>query len=76
MCQKYLLDLLKSQDIEFDEIFICPHMPDEGCGCRKPKAGLLTRYLASTNIDLQKSAVIGDRKTDMELADEIGVPGI
>ena len=76
MCQKYLLDLLKSQDIEFDEIFICPHMPDDGCDCRKPKAGLLTRYLASTNIDVEKSAVIGDRKTDMELADEIGVPGI
>ncbi|MAD91623.1 MAG: bifunctional histidinol-phosphatase/imidazoleglycerol-phosphate dehydratase [Gammaproteobacteria bacterium] len=76
LCQKYIMDLLNSQGIEFDEIFICPHMPDEDCTCRKPKTGLLTRYLASTNINTKKSAVIGDRATDMEFADEIGIRGI
>lgn len=73
VCQDHVLQLFASQGIEFDEIFICPHLPDEGCECRKPRAGLLTGFLAANDINLQASAVIGDRKTDVELADRIGV---
>jgi imidazoleglycerol-phosphate dehydratase/histidinol-phosphatase len=75
-CQSYVLSIFESQGIIFDEIFICPHSPDEGCECRKPRAGLLTRYLAESNIDLESSAVIGDRETDIQLAEKIGVRGI
>ena len=75
-CHGLMMRLLSSQGIEFDEVFICPHLPDDGCDCRKPLAGLLTRYLAATDIDLEKSAVIGDRLTDMELAERIGVRGM
>ena len=70
------MSLFSSQGIEFDEEFICPHMPGDGCDCRKPRAGLLTRYLAANAIDLEHSAVIGDRETDLELAESIGVRGI
>ncbi len=72
-CQQHLLALLESQGIRFDAVFICPHMPDDGCECRKPRAGLLTAYLAANEIDLTASAVIGDRPTDAELAERIGV---
>jgi imidazoleglycerol-phosphate dehydratase/histidinol-phosphatase len=75
ICQDHMLALFSSQGIRFDEIFICPHLPEDGCECRKPRAGLLTRFLAETNIDLQRSAVIGDRETDMQLAQRIGVSG-
>ena len=68
--------LFASQGIEFDHEFICPHFEADGCGCRKPRTGLLTRYLAATAIDLERSAVIGDRPTDVELAANIGVPGL
>lgn len=74
-CQNHMLALFSSQGISFDEVFVCPHLPDAACECRKPRAGLLTRYLAETNIDLERSAVIGDRDTDMQLADRIGVAG-
>lgn len=70
------LDLFASQGIHFDEIFICPHLPEDSCDCRKPRTGLLTRYLAGNSIDLASSAVIGDRPTDMELAGRIGIEGI
>ena len=70
------MSLFESQGIIFDEIFICPHLPADNCECRKPRTGLLTRYLAAHNIDLEASAVIGDRQTDMELAERIGVSGI
>ena len=70
------MSLFEVQGIIFDEIFICPHLPADNCECRKPRTGLLTRYLAAHNIDLAASAVIGDRQTDMELAERIGVRGI
>lgn len=75
LCQDHVLALFASQGITFDAICICPHLPDEGCECRKPRAGLLTRFLAETDIDLESSAVIGDRATDVELAQRIGVHG-
>lgn len=76
LCQQFVLKLFSSQGIAFDEIFICPHLPDEACECRKPRAGLLTRFLAETDIDLSASAVIGDRQTDLDLAQRIGVRGL
>ena len=70
------MSLFESQGVFFEEVFICPHLPEDGCDCRKPRTGLLTRYLAANNIDLAKSAVIGDRSTDMQLAERIGVRGL
>lgn len=75
LCQEYLLQLFRSQGITFDEVFVCPHRPADGCDCRKPRTGLLTRYLASHTLNLERSAVIGDRETDLELARRIGVDG-
>ncbi|MDH3352212.1 MAG: bifunctional histidinol-phosphatase/imidazoleglycerol-phosphate dehydratase HisB [Gammaproteobacteria bacterium] len=76
VCHAHALGLFTSQGIAFDEIFICPHLPDDNCECRKPRTGLLTRYLAATDIDLAASAVIGDRATDLALAERIGVRGL
>ncbi|MDJ0814023.1 MAG: bifunctional histidinol-phosphatase/imidazoleglycerol-phosphate dehydratase HisB [Woeseiaceae bacterium] len=74
--QDHILALFETQGVQFDEIFICPHLPEDLCECRKPRTGLLTRYLAETTIDLGNSAVIGDRDTDIELAERIGVQGL
>jgi len=70
------MQIFSSQGIVFDEVFICPHLPGDNCGCRKPRTGLLTRFLAANDIDLDASAVIGDRQTDMQLADAIGIRGL
>lgn len=75
ICHTHMLQLFTSQGVTFDEVFICPHLPADNCDCRKPRTGLLTKYLAATNIDLAASAVVGDRATDMELAQRIGVRG-
>ncbi|MGB5345932.1 MAG: bifunctional histidinol-phosphatase/imidazoleglycerol-phosphate dehydratase HisB [Woeseia sp.] len=72
-CQEHILALFASQGVTFDEILICPHKPEDHCGCRKPRTGLLTRLLANTDLDRQRSAVIGDRDTDIELANNIGI---
>jgi imidazoleglycerol-phosphate dehydratase/histidinol-phosphatase len=76
LCQNHILSIFESQRIEFDPIFVCPHRGEDGCACRKPRTGLLTRFLAENTLDLGRSAVIGDRDTDLELASNIGVRGL
>jgi len=75
-CHDFIMSLFRSQQIEFDEVFICPHFADDYCDCRKPKAGLITQFLASNTLDLAHCAVIGDRESDLLLAKAIGVQGI
>lgn len=72
---QFMLDLFSSQGIEFAQTFICPHLPSDGCACRKPAAGLLSEFLAHHTIDTDNSAVIGDRETDIGLAVNIGLQG-
>ncbi len=74
--QGFLRALFASQGIEFDAEFFCPHFDKDNCHCRKPRTGLLTAYLAANDIDLERSAVIGDRDTDLELARNLGVRGL
>lgn len=74
--QDHLLMLFESQGITFDEVFVCPHRSEDGCDCRKPRTGLLTRYLAATSIDIDASCVIGDRRSDLELAGNLGIRGL
>ncbi len=74
-CQDHVISLFASQGVTFDEVFICPHRPDDGCDCRKPRTGLLTKFLAQNDLDLDRSAVVGDRATDLELAERIGLRG-
>ncbi|HSN69936.1 MAG TPA: bifunctional histidinol-phosphatase/imidazoleglycerol-phosphate dehydratase HisB [Steroidobacteraceae bacterium] len=73
---EFMKAILASQGIEFDAEFICPHLPGDGCACRKPRTGLLDDYLATTQIDRSRSYVIGDRQTDLELAANLGLPGL
>ena len=73
--QDYIRNLFLSQGIKFFEEFYCPHFEDDGCGCRKPRAGLLADFLAATDLDRSRSAVIGDRDTDLELAANLGLRG-
>ncbi|KTC93101.1 bifunctional histidinol-phosphatase/imidazoleglycerol-phosphate dehydratase HisB [Legionella drozanskii] len=72
-CHDFILDLFSSQGICFSEIFICPHKEQDNCSCRKPKTGLLDTFLMQNKFDRQRSWVIGDRETDRELANNIGV---
>jgi len=74
--QDFLRTLLASQGIRFAAEFFCPHGPADGCGCRKPATGLLTDFLAAHAIDTEHSWVIGDRDSDMQLAQNLGIRGL
>jgi imidazoleglycerol-phosphate dehydratase/histidinol-phosphatase len=74
--QKLLLDILSSQGIAFEAVRVCPHTAADKCDCRKPKTGLLTDYVKATDWSREQSAVIGDRETDLQLAQNLGIRGL
>jgi imidazoleglycerol-phosphate dehydratase / histidinol-phosphatase len=74
--QEFILRLFGSQGIEFDRIFICPHFEHEGCVCRKPLTGLVTEYVRELAMDHERSAMIGDRGTDLQFAHSLGIRGL
>ncbi len=73
--QRFILETLYSQGINFETILICPHSVDDNCDCRKPKVGLVMDYLINQSIDRENSYVIGDRETDLQLARNMGIKG-
>ena len=56
--------------------YVCPHHPNEGCQCRKPKSGLVEQAVAELDINLECSYVVGDKESDMQLACNIGAVGV
>lgn len=73
--QNKMLEILKGEGIEFREIFIDRSFPHENAPTRKPGTALLTRYLAG-GVDLDASFVIGDRLTDVQLAENLGCKAV
>jgi len=55
-----------------DQVMYCPHRPDERCACRKPQPGLLLKAKVELELDLSRSYVVGDAKTDMQAARAVG----
>ena len=73
---RFILETLRSQGIEFDAVFVCPHFSTDGCGCRKPRTGLVEDYIRTSGVDAAASAVVGDRDTDLQLAANLGMRGV
>jgi len=73
---RFILDMFRTQGIEFEAVFVCPHYKHDECDCRKPKLGLVRDFIAAADIDQKLSFMIGDRATDMEFAANLGVEGL
>jgi imidazoleglycerol-phosphate dehydratase/histidinol-phosphatase len=71
-----MLEILKGEGIEFKTIHIDPSFEHENSPNRKPGTGMLKEYMESDDYDLKNSFVIGDRLTDVELAQNLGSKAI
>jgi histidinol-phosphate phosphatase family protein len=67
---------LKRMGCDVDAIYYCPHLPEEGCSCRKPKPGLLLKAANDLGIDVKESWMIGDKEIDLEAAKRAGCRGV
>jgi len=56
----------------FDTILACPHGPGDGCGCRKPRPGLITRAATQLGVHPSACVVIGDTGSDVVAATHAG----
>ncbi len=56
---------LDREGARVDGIYYCPHHPDNGCSCRKPKPGLILQAAADLDIDLKSSFMVGDQPRDI-----------
>ncbi len=70
-----MMNAFEKEGITFSEVIIDRSFPEDNAPTRKPRTGLLTKYM-NGDYDLENSFVIGDRLTDMELAKNLGAKGI
>ena len=73
--QNKIIQAFENEGIKFSEILIDKSFPEDNAPTRKPRTGLLGKYIHG-NYDLENSYVLGDRATDIELAKNLGSKGI
>ena len=71
-----MMKTLEGEGITFDDICIDRSFPEENAPTRKPRTGMLTKYIDNSAYDLAGSFVIGDRPTDVELDKNLGCRAI
>ena len=69
-------DELQRQVGRFDAVAVCPHAPEEGCGCRKPAPGLVLQAAAALGVRPDETVVIGDIGADVGAAAAAGARSI
>lgn len=70
-----MLQVFESQGIAFREVLVDASWPHENQPTRKPGIALALHYLRDRSIDLARSAMVGDRETDLQFAQNMGIRG-
>ena len=69
-------ELLRREGVAVTAWYMCPHAPETTCDCRKPMPGMALAAAREFQLQLKDSYVVGDKRSDLELADAIGGTGI
>ena len=70
----YINQQLMAQGGRVDAVFFCPHTPEEGCDCRKPRPGLIRDIGQRYGMDLAHVPMVGDTLRDLQAAQQAGCP--
>ncbi len=65
----WMIENCAQKGITIEKVFYCPHTPDAKCHCRKPEIGMIEQALLAYPLDLQHSWMIGDKVSDITLAE-------
>ncbi len=71
-----LTHIIEANGGRVDGFYLCPHHPNFGCECRKPKPGLLLMAAKDFHLDLAKCVFVGDSITDYQAAQAAGCPSV
>jgi D-glycero-D-manno-heptose 1,7-bisphosphate phosphatase len=71
-----LEELLDSFGVQLDGIFVCPHVPEDDCVCRKPLPGMVRQAAAIHQFDPREAWVIGDKESDVLTGHGVGAQTI
>lgn len=71
-----VLSELSAGGVPVTGTYLCPHAPEQRCGCRKPQAGMIRNALADLRLDAARTVMVGDAVEDMRAARSGGVDGI
>jgi D-glycero-D-manno-heptose 1,7-bisphosphate phosphatase len=69
---QHMVEEIRKQGGRIDSVLVCPHRPDEGCSCRKPRPGLLHQAAERWGLELEQSFLVGDALTDIEAGLAVG----
>lgn len=67
---------LQGAGAHVDAFYFCPHHPQAGCDCRKPKPGMIHQAVKDFGLDISRCFLIGDKQSDLEAAQAGGVKGV
>lgn len=67
-----MIELLRGHGVLIDDLYICPHTPEDGCECRKPRTANLLDASEKWRFDLNAAFVIGDKACDVEVGARVG----
>ena len=70
---KRMAKMIEAGGGRLDDIFYCPHCPEEECSCRKPETAMGVEAILKHNIDPSASFMIGDSDRDIEFGKRLGL---
>ena len=71
-----IVDFLGQNGINVSFLYVCPHVPEDYCKCRKPEIGLGLRAISEFDLSPSLSYVIGDQESDILFGKNLGCPPI
>lgn len=66
--QNRIVEEIESRGGKIAGSFLCPHHPDDGCECRKPRPGMIQQAVADLGVIANRSIMVGDAVTDVQSA--------
>ncbi len=71
-----LTELLAEEGVTIDAFYVCPHLPEEGCPCRKPRPGMGLRAMEDFRFSPRQGLVVGDKESDVLFGKNLGMRAV